>query len=66
MFERILLSVDGSDDSNKALRATRELARLHGSEVFLVYGWASSALAAPVPSAPVTTRQCGSSATKKG
>jgi len=38
MFERILLSVDGSPDSEKAVRLTAELARLHGSRVLVVHG----------------------------
>ena len=38
MFERILLSVDGSPDSDKAVRLTCELARIHGSRVLVVHG----------------------------
>jgi nucleotide-binding universal stress UspA family protein len=38
MFERILLSVDGSPDSDKALLLTRDLARIHGSRVLVVHG----------------------------
>jgi nucleotide-binding universal stress UspA family protein len=38
MFERILLSVDGSPDSGKALLLTRDLARIHGSRVLVVHG----------------------------
>ena len=38
MFERILLSVDASPDSEKALQLTRELARVHGSRVSVVHG----------------------------
>ena len=49
MFERILLSVDGSEDSDKAVRATRDLARLHGSEVFVVHGRDLAIVAPPSP-----------------
>jgi nucleotide-binding universal stress UspA family protein len=38
MFELILLSVDGSPDSDKALGLTRDLARIHGSRVLVVHG----------------------------
>jgi nucleotide-binding universal stress UspA family protein len=38
MFERIVLSVDGSMDSDKAVRATADLAHLHGSRVLVVHG----------------------------
>ena len=38
MFEKILLSVDSSEDSDKAVRLTRELARIHGSRVLVVHG----------------------------
>jgi len=56
MFERILLSVDGSEDAGRALRATRELARIHGSEVLVVHGREAGRLAPPVPSCPVPPR----------
>ena len=45
MVERILLSVDGSQDSDRAPGATRELARPHGSQVLVVHGRADEALA---------------------
>lgn len=38
MFQRILLSVDASPDSEKALKMTAELARVHGSDVLVVHG----------------------------
>jgi nucleotide-binding universal stress UspA family protein len=38
MFERILVSVDGSPDSDKAVNATLEEARVHGSDVIVVHG----------------------------
>lgn len=38
MFERIVLSVDQSEDSDKAVRLTRDLARIHGSRVLVVHG----------------------------
>jgi nucleotide-binding universal stress UspA family protein len=38
MFDRVLLSVDGSEDSDKAVRLTCELARIHGSRVLVVHG----------------------------
>jgi nucleotide-binding universal stress UspA family protein len=38
VFERILLSVDGSPDSDKAVQLTAELARTHGSRVLVVHG----------------------------
>lgn len=57
MFERILLSVDGSEDSGRALAATRELARLHGSEVLVVHGRQLGRLSPYVPGCPVPPRQ---------
>jgi nucleotide-binding universal stress UspA family protein len=59
MFERILLSVDGSEDSDKAVRATRDLARLHGSEVFVVHGRDLAIVAPPSPQSPLPLRQAG-------
>ncbi len=38
MFNHILLSVDASPDSDRALQLTSELARIHGSEVLVVHG----------------------------
>src|SRR5947209_794233 len=38
MFEKILLSVDLSEDSDKAIHLTRDLARIHGSQVLVVHG----------------------------
>ncbi len=38
MFEKVLLSVDSSEDSAKAVQLTRELARIHGSRVVVVHG----------------------------
>ncbi len=38
MFERVLLSVDGSPDSEKAVRLTCQLAAVHGSVVMVVHG----------------------------
>jgi nucleotide-binding universal stress UspA family protein len=38
MFERVLLSVDGSPDSEKAVQVTCGLARVHGSRVLVVHG----------------------------
>jgi nucleotide-binding universal stress UspA family protein len=38
VFELILLSVDGSEDSDKAVRLTGQLARIHGSRVLVVHG----------------------------
>ncbi|MBJ7613199.1 MAG: universal stress protein [Candidatus Dormibacteraeota bacterium] len=59
MFERILLSVDGSTDSDKAGRATRDLARMHGSEVFVVHGRDLAIVGPPAPTSPVPPRQAG-------
>lgn len=53
MFERILVSVDGSEDSEKAVRATNELARVHGSQVMVVHGRDLALLSTPAPTAPV-------------
>ena len=38
MFERILVSVDGSKDSEKAVELAAELARTYGSSVLAVHG----------------------------
>lgn len=38
MFDKILLSIDGTSDSDKAVRLTSELARVHGSQVLIVHG----------------------------
>jgi nucleotide-binding universal stress UspA family protein len=38
MFEKILLSVDSSPDSDKAVHATSELAQVHGAQVLVVHG----------------------------
>ncbi len=57
MFERILVSVDEWPDSQRALRATRDLAHLHGSEVLVVHGRRSGLVAPVVPSAPVTAHR---------
>ena len=38
MFEKVLLSIDTSEDSEKAVRLTKELARVHGSQVLVVHG----------------------------
>ncbi len=59
MFERILLSVDGSEDSDKAVRVTRDLARLHGSEVFVVHGRDLAIVAPPSPQSLLPLRQAG-------
>ena len=53
MFERILVSVDGSEDSEKEVRATNELARVHGSQVMVVHGRDLALLSTPAPTAPV-------------
>lgn len=53
MFERILVSVDGSEDSDKAVRATKELARVHGSQVMVVHGRDLALMSTPAPTAPV-------------
>lgn len=52
MFERIVLSVDGSADSEKAVRLTRELARTYGSQVLVVHGRDVPMLAPSGRSAP--------------
>ena len=57
MFERIVLSVDGSEDSDKAVRTTGELARQNGSNVLVVHGRDLALMGPPVPSAPVPPRQ---------
>ncbi|MBJ7600597.1 universal stress protein [Candidatus Nephthysia bennettiae] len=57
MFKRIVLAVDGSVDAGRALRATGELARLHGSEVLVVHGRELGLLMPLVPGAPAPTRQ---------
>jgi nucleotide-binding universal stress UspA family protein len=57
VFERILLSVDGSDETDKAVRTTRELARLHGSEVVVVHGRDQPLVAPLAPSAPMPPRR---------
>jgi nucleotide-binding universal stress UspA family protein len=57
VFKRILLSVDASEDSDTAVRTTRDLARLHGSEVFVVHGQDFAIVAPPVPHLPVPPRQ---------
>lgn len=36
MFDKILLPVDGSENSKKALRLGAELARVHGAEILLL------------------------------
>jgi nucleotide-binding universal stress UspA family protein len=38
MFQRILVSVDGSEDSEKAVKMSAELARTYGSQVLVVHG----------------------------
>ena len=57
VFERILLSVDGSPDSDRAVRATRDLARVHGSSVLVVHGRDLALLGPPAPTAPVRPPQ---------
>ena len=53
MFERVLLSVDGSPDSRKAVRLACELARVHGSAVLVVHGRDVPFIApSPRPAAP--------------
>jgi len=37
MFEKILLSVDGSEESSRAVQATMELAKLAGSDVLVFH-----------------------------
>jgi nucleotide-binding universal stress UspA family protein len=49
MFERILVSVDGSPDSEKAVAAVREEAQVHGSEVIVVHGRDLAIVAPPAP-----------------
>jgi nucleotide-binding universal stress UspA family protein len=49
MFERILVSVDGSPDSEKAVAAVREEAQAHGSEVMVVHGRDLAIVAPPAP-----------------
>jgi nucleotide-binding universal stress UspA family protein len=56
MFERILLSVDGSSDSEKAARLTGELARIHGSQVLVVHGRDLPVLAPSAPAPPQVER----------
>jgi nucleotide-binding universal stress UspA family protein len=57
LFERILLAVDEWPDSQRALCAVRDLARLHGSEVLVVHGRNPRLLAPRVPGAPMPVRQ---------
>lgn len=38
MFDLVLLSVDGSSDSDRAVALTCELAAIHGSRVLVVHG----------------------------
>jgi nucleotide-binding universal stress UspA family protein len=49
MFERILVSVDGSPDSEKAVDVVREEARVHGSDVVVVHGRDLAIVAPPAP-----------------
>lgn len=37
MFERVLVPIDGSEHANRAVETAIELARCHGSEVFLLH-----------------------------
>jgi nucleotide-binding universal stress UspA family protein len=57
MFERIVVSVDGSPDSDKAVEATRELARAQGSEVIVVHGRDIALVSPPAPPTPVPPPQ---------
>jgi nucleotide-binding universal stress UspA family protein len=56
MFERIVLSVDGSPDSNKAVTVAGEMALAKGSEVIVVHG-RDIAVAPPAPPAPLPPAQ---------
>ena len=57
MFERILVSVDGSPDSDKAVKAAAEIALSKGSEVIVVHGRDISVVAPPAPPMPVKPPQ---------
>ena len=52
MFERIVVSVDGSPDSDKAVEVARELARAQGSEVIVVHGRDIALVSPPGPPTP--------------
>jgi len=57
MFERILVSVDGSPDSDKAVRVASEIARCQGAEVIVVHGRDISVVSPPGPPSPVPPPQ---------
>ena len=48
MFNRILLSVDGSENLDRAVRATMDLARIHDAEVLVVHGRKPAPVVAPI------------------
>ncbi len=41
MFERIVCATDGSEHARKALSLARDLAKLHGAQLFLVHAYPS-------------------------
>lgn len=57
MFERIVLSVDGSPDSNKAVKVAAEIAVAKGSEVVVVHGRDVAVVSPPAPAGPVPPPQ---------
>ena len=57
MFERIVVSVDGSPDSDKAVQVAKEIGRTHGSEIIVVHGQDVAIVAPPGPPGPVPPPQ---------
>jgi nucleotide-binding universal stress UspA family protein len=57
MFERIVLSVDGSPDSNKAVQVASEIALCKGAEVVVVHGRDIAVVSPPAPPVPVPPPQ---------
>jgi nucleotide-binding universal stress UspA family protein len=57
MFERIVVSVDGSPDSDKAVAVALDIARCHGSEVIVVHGRDYALVSPPGPGVPVRPPQ---------
>ena len=57
MFERIVLSVDRSPDSNKAVQVASEIALSKGSEVIVLHGRDIAVVAPPAPPGPVPPPQ---------
>jgi nucleotide-binding universal stress UspA family protein len=53
VFERILLSVDSSEDSNKAVRVVADLAPRYGAEVLVVHGRDLRSIPPPGTSVPM-------------